>query len=223
MIDLVSRRIPAKFGVRPEDIQVLAPMHRGKCGVGELNMRLQASLNPPGDQKAERRYGGMCFRVGDKVLQLRNNYKKEVFNGDGGWITALSLEDQTLTVRLDDERLVTYEFSELDELTLAYAISIHKAQGSEYPVCVIPLAMEQYMLLERKLVYTGVTRARQRLVLVGSKKALAIAVRNGPKLDGMARNGAAEGAEEASSAPSQPRHRSGRYTGLAVRLRQLRG
>ena len=223
VIDLVSRRIPAKFGVRPEDIQVLAPMHRGKCGVGELNMRLQASLNPPGDQKAERRYGGMCFRVGDKVLQLRNNYEKEVFNGDGGWITALSLEDQTLTVQLDDERLVTYEFSELDELTLAYAISIHKAQGSEYPVCVIPLAMEQYMLLERKLVYTGVTRARQRLVLVGSKKALAIAVRNGPKLDGMARNGAAEGAEEAPSAPSQPRHRGGRYTGLAVRLRQLRG
>lgn len=223
VIDLVSQRIPAKFGVRPDEIQVLAPMHRGKCGVGELNTRLQAVLNSPSYQKPERCYGGMCFRVGDKVLQMRNNYEKEVFNGDGGWITALSLEDQTLTVRLDDERPVTYEFSELDELTLAYAISIHKAQGSEYPVCVIPLAMEQYMLLERKLVYTGVTRARQRLVVVGSKKALAIAIKNGPKRDGVARNGTAEGNEEAPPAPSQLRHRGGRYTGLAVRLRQLRG
>lgn len=224
VIDLVASRIPAKFGFRPEDIQVLAPMHRGKCGVGELNAQLQAILNPPGEHKAERRYGGTAFRVGDKVLQLRNNYEKEVFNGDGGWITRVSLEDQTLTVRLDDDRTVTYEFSELDELTLAYAISIHKAQGSEYPVCVIPLAMEQYLLLERQLVYTGVTRARQLVVLVGSKKALAIAVRNGPGRDGAdpsAPNGTAERSQEASSGLSQLRHRGGRYTGLALRLRQL--
>jgi exodeoxyribonuclease V alpha subunit len=223
VIDLVCRRIPARFGVRTDEIQVLAPMHRGRCGVGELNTRLQAALNPPGDQKPERRYGGMCFRVGDKVLQLRNNYEKEIFNGDGGWITAISLEDQTMTVRLDDDRIVLYEFSELDELTLAYAMSIHKAQGSEYPVCVIPLAMEQYMLLERQLIYTAVTRARQLVVLAGSKKALAIAVKNGPKRD------AQEGVKAKAGDTHPPReagpgkHRRERYTGLAIRLRQLRG
>jgi exodeoxyribonuclease V alpha subunit len=223
VIDLVCRRIPTRFGVRTDEIQVLAPMHRGKCGVGELNTRLQTALNPSGDHKPERRYGGICFRVGDKVLQLRNNYEKEVFNGDGGWITAISLEDQRLSVRLDDDRIVLYEFSELDELTLAYAMSIHKAQGSEYPVCVIPVAMEQYMLLERQLVYTAVTRARQLVVLVGSKKALAIAVKNGPKRDvqegGKAKAGDAQPSREAGPG----KHRRERYTGLAIRLRQVRG
>jgi hypothetical protein len=139
-----------------------------------------AVLNPPGSHKVERFHGGTCFRVGDKVLQLRNNYDKEVFNGDSGTITVTSLEEQTVTVRLDDERRVSYEFSELDEWMLAYALSIHNALGSEYPVYVIPLAMEQYLLLERQLVYTAVTRARQLVVLVGSKRALTLAVRNGP-------------------------------------------
>ncbi len=221
VVDLVSRRIPAKFGFRPEDIQVLSPMHRGRCGVGELNLRLQGVLNPPAASKAERYYGGICFRAGDKVLQLRNNYAKEVFNGDSGRITAISLEDQTLTVHLDDERIVTYEFGELDELTPAYAISVHKAQGSEYPVCVIPLAMEQYVLLVRQLVYTAITRARQLVVLVGSRKALAIAVRNGPthqeqKID-MRKNLA----DRTLSSLLQLNHRWGRYTGLAFRLSQL--
>ncbi|HLW01600.1 MAG TPA: AAA family ATPase [Ktedonobacterales bacterium] len=221
IIELVAQRIPAKFGFRPDEIQVLSPMHRGKCGVGELNMRLQAAINPPSDQKAERRYGGMCFRVGDKVLQLRNNYEKEVFNGDGGWITDISVEDQTLTVRLDDERKVSYEFGELDELMLAYAISIHKAQGSEYPACVIPLAMEQYLLLERKLVYTGVTRARQLVVLVGSKKALSIAIRNGPKPDLPEETATRVETANSSQRVSPARHRMERYTGLAIRLRTL--
>ncbi|HEY7350423.1 MAG TPA: ATP-dependent RecD-like DNA helicase [Ktedonobacterales bacterium] len=216
IVELVARRIPARFGVRPEEIQVLAPMHRGACGVGELNEQLQAALNPPGAGKEQKQYGGTLFRVGDKVLQLRNNYDKEVFNGDGGVIRAIAPEEQTITVRLDDGRSVSYEFGELDELALAYAVSIHKAQGSEYPVCVVPLVMEQYMLLERQLLYTAITRARQLAVLVGSKRALAIAVKNGPKpitqQDGI----------DPSSAPSTPesRHRSSRYTALSIRLRQ---
>ncbi len=217
IVDLVARRIPAKFGFRPEEIQVLAPMHRGACGVGELNERLQTALNPPAPGKEQKQYGGTLFRVGDKVLQLRNNYDKEVFNGDGGIIIAINPEDQTLTVRLDDGRIAPYEFGELDELALAYAISIHKAQGSEYPVCVIPLLMEQYILLERQLLYTAITRARQLAILVGSKKALAIAVKNGPKPIEKA------GTEIQTSGPAKaiPRHRSSRYTALCLRLRQV--
>ena len=114
------------------------------------------------------------------MLQLRNNYDKLVFNGDAGIITAISMEDQTVSVKLEDDREVEYDFGELDELTLAYAISIHKSQGSEYEVAVIPVAMGHYMLLERKLIYTAITRAKKLVVLVGSKKALAMAVRNGP-------------------------------------------
>jgi exodeoxyribonuclease V alpha subunit len=217
IVELVVRRIPAKFGFGPEEIQVLAPMHRGACGVGELNERLQAALNPPTPGKEQKHYGGTLFRVGDKVLQVRNNYDKEVFNGDGGLITAINSEDQILTVRLDDGRSVSYEFDELDELALAYAISIHKAQGSEYPVCVIPLVMEQYLLLERQLLYTAITRARQLAVFVGSKKALAIAVKNGPK-----RVTQTDGENQAGAplvAPS--RHRSSRYTALSLRLQQV--
>jgi exodeoxyribonuclease V alpha subunit len=217
VVDLVAHRIPARFGFRPEEIQVLAPMHRGACGVGELNQRLQAALNPPAAGKEQKQYGGTLFRVGDKVLQLRNNYDKEVFNGDGGVITAIVQEDQTMTVRLDDGRVVTYEFGELDELALAYAVSIHKAQGSEYPVCVIPLVMEQYMLLERQLLYTAITRARQLAVLVGSRKALAIAVKNGPPQ--LPKPGEAHQTATSSSEPA--RHRSSRYTALSIRLRQI--
>jgi exodeoxyribonuclease V alpha subunit len=206
VVELVSRRIPARFGFTPAEIQVLAPMHRGRSGVGYLNERLQAVLNPQGETKPQKQYGGRLYRVGDKVLQLRNNYEKEVFNGDGGVITGMDLEDQSVKVRLEDGREVEYDFGELDELTLAYAVSIHKSQGSEYPVCVIPVMPGHYMLLERKLVYTAVTRARKLVVLVGSKKALAMAVRNGPSIN--------EG-------QGTSRHRAGRYTGLAVRLAQL--
>ena len=137
-------------------------------------------LNPPDARKGQKLYGNKLFRVGDKVLQLRNNYDKLVFNGDAGIITAISMEDQTVSVKLEDDREIEYDFGELDELTLAYAISIHKSQGSEYEVAVIPVAMGHYMLLERKLIYTAITRAKKLVVLVGSKKALAMAVRNGP-------------------------------------------
>jgi exodeoxyribonuclease V alpha subunit len=178
-------------------------------------------LNPPGSHKVERFHGGTCFRVGDKVLQLRNNYDKEVFNGDSGTILGISLEEQTVTVRLDDERRVSYEFSELDELMLAYALSIHKAQGSEYPVCVIPLAMEQYLLLERQLVYTALTRARQLVVLVGSKRALALAVRNGPALSAASVQAPGGSAPLRTLATTLTRGWTGRSTGLAIRLRQL--
>ena len=172
--------------------------------MGYLNEKLQETLNPPDEgRKAQKQYGNKMFRVGDKVLQLRNNYDLNVFNGDSGIITSISHENQTVSVKLEDEREVEYDFGELDELTLAYAVSIHKSQGSEYQVCVIPVAMSHFMLLERKLIYTAITRAKKLVILVGSKKALAIAVRNGP------------------NAGSEKQHRSGRYTGLAIRLRQL--
>ncbi|HEY7126650.1 MAG TPA: ATP-dependent RecD-like DNA helicase [Ktedonobacterales bacterium] len=221
IVDLVARRIPAKFGFRPEDIQVLAPMHRGLCGVGALNERLQEALNPPGAQKAQKQYGGKLFRVGDKVLQLRNNYDKDVFNGDSGIIMGIDAEDQTVAVRLDEGRKVVYEFGELDELTLAYAVSIHKAQGSEYPVCVIPLLMEQYMLLERQLIYTAVTRARQLVVLVGSRKAMAIAIKNGPTSQQPPDSDQGDGSAAPPPAAPAKRNRNARYTGLANRLCQL--
>ncbi len=220
VVEFVTSRIPARFGFRPDEIQVLSAMHRGACGVGELNQQLQAALNPPTADKAQKQYGGTLFRVGDKVLQLRNNYEKEVFNGDGGAITAISSEDQAISVKLDDGRAISYDFGELDELTLAYAVSIHKAQGSEYPVCVIPLLMEQYLLLERQLLYTAITRARQLVVLVGSKKALAIAVKNGPKREAAAEAGKAE--QNPAPALTVPRHRASRYTGLSRRLRRLK-
>ncbi|MEI6043746.1 MAG: AAA family ATPase [Chloroflexota bacterium] len=216
VVDLVAKRIPVKFGFKPEEIQVLSPMHRGKCGVGYLNEKLQEVLNPPSERKGQKQYGGKLFRVGDKVLQLRNNYEKEVFNGDSGVLMALSHEDQVVTVKLEDGREAEYDFGELDELTLAYALSIHKSQGSEYPVCVIPLAMGHYMLLERKLIYTAVTRAKKLVVLVGSKKALAMAVRNGPKRE--SEEGTLLSAVPNNSGKDSSSHRAGRYTGLTVRL-----
>jgi exodeoxyribonuclease V alpha subunit len=178
IVDLVQNRIPRRFGFDPlDDIQVLSPLHRGAAGVGELNRRLQAALNPPDEGKVHRRQGTQVFRVGDRVMQIRNNYDKEVFNGDMARITAMDLVDQVLTVRIDD-REVTYEFTELDELVHAYAVSVHKSQGSEYRAVVIPVLTSHYMMLQRNLLYTAVTRARELVVLVGSRRAIGIAVRN---------------------------------------------
>lgn len=179
--DVACRRIPARFGLDPRrDVQVLAPMHRGPAGAGALNRLLQEQLTPPADGVPERRVGGRVFRVGDKVTQLRNNYDKGtagVFNGTVGVVTALSPEEQTLTVRTDEDEQVEYDFDELDELAHAYAMTIHRSQGSEYPAVVIPLTMSAWMMLQRNLLYTAVTRARQLVVLVGSRRALAAAVR----------------------------------------------
>ncbi len=178
IVDIVKNRIPRKFGYDPlDEIQVLCPMYRGAVGVSNLNARLQAALNPPSPKKAERRLGGRGFRVGDRVIQLRNNYDLDVYNGDLGRIVAIDAVNQTLRVKIDD-RVVEYDWSSADELALAYAISVHKAQGSEYPAVVMPVMMTHYMMLKRPLLYTGVTRARKLVVLVGTRKAISIAVRN---------------------------------------------
>ncbi len=177
IVELVQTRIPRRFGLRPSDIQVLSPMHRGEAGVGHLNLLLQNALNPPSERKPERHVGGRVFRLGDRVMQIRNNYDKEVYNGDLGHIVALDLEEQTLTVDFDGRR-VQYDFLELDELVHAYAISVHKAQGSEFPAVVMPVLTQHYVMLQRNLLYTAVTRARRLVVLVGTPRAIAIAVRN---------------------------------------------
>ncbi|MBN1137507.1 MAG: ATP-dependent RecD-like DNA helicase [Anaerolineae bacterium] len=183
IVDLVHDRIPRRFGLDPlTDIQVLSPLHRGAAGVGELNRRLQAALNPPAAGKAEWRRGAIAYRVGDRVMQTINNYDKETFNGDMGRIIAVDLENQALTVRMDG-RDVAYELSELDELILAYAISVHKSQGSEYRAVVMPVLTQHYMMLQRNLLYTGVTRAKELVVLVGARRAIAIAVRNNQIVD----------------------------------------
>lgn len=177
VVDLVARRLPARFGLDPlREIQVLPPMHRGAVGVGALNEQLQERLNPQRQGVAERRFGGKIFRVGDRLLQLRNNHDKKVYNGSAGWVTAIDLERGVLRARMDDEDM-EYDFGELDELTHAYAMSVHKAQGSEYPAVVVPLLTAHFPLLQRNLLYTAVTRARRLVVLVGTRRALAIAVR----------------------------------------------
>lgn len=178
VIDLVTQRIPEKFHFQSTtDIQVLSPMHRGAVGVSDLNLKLQESLNPPAPQKAEFRHGSRTFREGDRVMQIRNDYDRLVFNGDMGRITRLNLEEAIALIDFDG-REVQAEFSQLDELVHAYAVSIHKSQGSEFPVVVIPILTQHYMMLQRNLLYTGVTRARKLVVLVGSKQAIAIAVHN---------------------------------------------
>ena len=181
VVDIVARRIPAKFGLDPiRDIQVLTPMHRGPAGAGNLNSLLQEALIPERDETPEKRYGGRVFRVGDKVTQLRNNYNKGkagIFNGTIGVLTSLSLQEQTVTVLTDEDEQVDYDFAELDELAHAYAVTIHRSQGSEYPAVVIPLTTSSWMMLQRNLLYTGVTRAKQLIVLAGSRRALAQAVR----------------------------------------------
>ncbi|MER7856300.1 ATP-dependent RecD-like DNA helicase [Streptomyces bacillaris] len=180
-VDVAARRIPAKFGLDPRrDVQVLAPMHRGPAGAGELNGLLQQSITPGRPDVPEKRFGGRVFRVGDKVTQIRNNYDKGengVFNGTVGVVTALDLDEQRLTVRTDEDEEIGYDFDELDELAHAYAMTIHRSQGSEYPAVVIPVTNSAWMMLQRNLLYTAVTRAKKLVVLVGSRKAIGQAVR----------------------------------------------
>ena len=152
-------------------------MYRGPAGINAINARLQAALNPPTALTPERTLSGHTFRPGDKVMQLKNDYEKKVFNGDIGFLTDISQLDHTLTVKFDD-RAVTYEWSEADQLTLAYAISVHKSQGSEFPAIVLPLLTQHYLMLQRNLLYTAVTRAKQLCVLVTNRKTLAIALKN---------------------------------------------
>jgi exodeoxyribonuclease V alpha subunit len=177
VVDIVKNRLPDKFGFDSiEDVQVIAPMYRGPSGVNALNDALQRALN--GDRRmAETRLVGRLFRVGDKVMQTRNNYDKEVFNGDIGRIYAMDFDDNTLEVVIDG-RFVYYDFNEADDLTLAYCISTHRSQGSEYPVVVLPLLTQHYMMLQRNLLYTAITRAKQTVVLVGTQKAIHMAVSN---------------------------------------------
>jgi len=177
VVEIVAERIPRKFGLRPDEIQVLSPMHRAEVGVMALNTRLQEALNPSKPGQVERQMGGRPYRTGDRVMQIRNNYDKEVYNGDMGRILAVNLEDQTISVKMD-ERTVAYDFLEMDELVHAYAVSVHKAQGSEFPAVVIPLLTTHYMMLQRNLLYTAVTRAQKLVVLVGSPRAISIAVNN---------------------------------------------
>jgi exodeoxyribonuclease V alpha subunit len=180
-VDVAARRIPAKFGLDPRrDIQVLAPMHRGPAGAGALNALLQQAITPGRPDVPEKRFGGRVFRVGDKVTQIRNNYDKGangVFNGTVGVVTSLDPVDQRLTVLTDEDEEVPYEFDELDELAHAYAVTIHRSQGSEYPAVVIPVTTGAWMMLQRNLLYTAVTRAKKLVVLVGSRKAIGQAVR----------------------------------------------
>lgn len=176
IIELVKNRIPQRFGLNPiRDIQVLCPMNRGGVGARSLNIELQAALNPAGENKIER--FGSTFAAGDKVMQIENDYDKEVYNGDIGYIDSLDLVDGELSVSFDG-RTVIYGVGELDTLVPAYAATIHKSQGSEYPAVVIPVMTQHYTMLQRNLLYTGVTRGKRLVVLVGQKKAVAIAVRN---------------------------------------------
>ncbi|MGW0390754.1 SF1B family DNA helicase RecD2 [Streptomyces sp. NPDC003042] len=180
-VDVAARRIPARFGLDPRrDIQVLAPMHRGPAGAGNLNGLLQQAITPARPDLPEKRFGGRVFRVGDKVTQIRNNYEKGangVFNGTVGVVTGIDPDEQRLTIRTEEDEEVAYEFSELDELAHAYAVTIHRSQGSEYPAVVIPVTTGAWMMLQRNLLYTAVTRAKKLVVLVGSRKALGQAVR----------------------------------------------
>lgn len=174
IVNLVKRKLPGFYGTPSGQIQVLTPMQKGVTGAANLNIALQEALNPEG---IGLRRSGMVYRLHDKVMQIKNNYDKEVFNGDIGMIEEVDMEEKTLGVRYD-ARLVTYDITELDELVHAYATTIHKAQGSEYPIVVMPLLMNHFVMLERNLLYTGITRAKKILVIVGTRKALAYTVGN---------------------------------------------
>ncbi|NOR83079.1 MAG: ATP-dependent RecD-like DNA helicase [Ardenticatenales bacterium] len=178
LVDVVKNRIPRKFNLDPSrDIQVLSPMYRGSMGVTNLNEMLQEALNPPAPNRPERRMGGRTLRVGDRLMQTRNNYEKGVYNGDIGRLAVLDRVEQTVVVDFEG-RTVVYDWMDLDQVVHAFATSVHKAQGSEYPAVVIPMTMQHYLMLQRNLLYTAVTRARRLVVLVGTKKAIAVAVRN---------------------------------------------
>jgi exodeoxyribonuclease V alpha subunit len=183
IVELCAERIPRRFGLdATDDVQVLAPMHRGDVGAQNLNVALQARLNPARAGVAELARGHRTFRVGDKVIQLRNDYDKEVFNGDVGRIVAMQLagasdEDQHVTIEIDGREIV-YGLGELDQIGHAYALSVHKSQGSEYPAVVVPLVTQHFLLLQRNLLYTAITRGKKLVVLVGSKKALNLAIRH---------------------------------------------
>ena len=193
VVEICATRIPGKFGFHPlRDIQVLTPMHRGVIGAANLNLELQKHLNT---STVELSRGGRLFKHGDKVMQIRNNYDRDVFNGDIGRIKSIDIEEQTLTVDFDG-RPVSYDFMDLDEIVLAYAISVHKSQGSEYPVVVLPVLTQHFMMLQRNLLYTAITRGKKLVVVIGTKKALAIAIKN-----------------------NKPQMR---YTGLKERLQALR-
>ena len=177
IIELISERIPTRFGFDPvTEVQVLAPMHRGELGTGALNAALQQKLNPPVEGALELARGDRVFRRGDKVMQLKNDYDKNVFNGDIGVIAGID-SDKQLRVEFDG-KIASYERQELDQLIHAYAVSIHKSQGSEYPAVVIPLGTQHFMMLQRSLLYTAVTRGKRLVVIVGSKRAVELAVRN---------------------------------------------
>jgi exodeoxyribonuclease V alpha subunit len=194
IIEVTSRRIPARFKLNPvHDVQIITPMHKGLVGTENLNRELQQILNP-GYVILER--GNRCFRAGDKVMQVKNNYDLDVFNGDIGSIMSASSEKKTAVVMFDD-RAVSYTFNDLDDLVPAYAISVHKSQGSEFPAVVMPLLTQHYIMLQRNLLYTAITRGKRLVVIVGSRKALALAIAN-----------------------DRPRLR---YTGLCERLREFSG
>ena len=189
IVNLVQKKLPDYYQVPPSQIQVLTPMQRGVVGATNLNLSLQEALNSPEHEIFMRGRGAVtvqkdclrrsvfAFRAEDKVMQIKNNYDKEVFNGDIGIIESVNAEDRSLKVNFDG-RSIEYDVSDLDELVHAYATTIHKAQGSEYPIVVMPILMNHYVMLQRNLIYTRITRAKKILVMVGSKKALSYAVRN---------------------------------------------
>jgi exodeoxyribonuclease V alpha subunit len=177
IVTMVKDRIPARFGLDPvRDVQVLSPMNKSALGVTNLNQTLQAVLNPPRPGAKEVARYATTYRVGDKVIQTRNNYTREVFNGDIGRVVGIESVDQVVTCEFDG-RVVDYDFSDLDELQLAYCISIHKSQGSEYPAVVIPCSTQHFVMLRRNLLYTGITRGKKLVAVVGSRRAVGIAVR----------------------------------------------
>jgi exodeoxyribonuclease V alpha subunit len=179
IVGLVQSRLPKTYNYPAKEIQVLTPMQRGEVGAANLNTLLQAALNPSGPSLSR---AGYVYRQGDKVMQIRNNYDKNVFNGDIGYITGVDESERTLLVTFD-EKAVEYDISELDELVLAYAVTIHKSQGSEFPIVVIPVTMKHFVMLQRNLIYTGITRAKKICVIVGTTKAIGYAVRNNPVCD----------------------------------------
>jgi exodeoxyribonuclease V alpha subunit len=175
LIEIVARRLPQAFNLNPlTDVQVLTPMNKGAIGARSLNVELKKHLNPT--QGAQITKYGITFSVGDKVIQTINNYDKDVFNGDIGFIKSIDLEEGEVVISFDNKQ-ATYDVDELDEITLAYAVTIHKSQGSEYPAIVIPLTTQHFPLLERNLLYTGVTRGKKLVVIIGQIKALGIAVK----------------------------------------------